>query len=178
MNTESPSRSGVVTRLCSFCENKPATEGKYCTACAKLADDALDEIAGWPRRVREDAGEAPRERNAAMSEQIVFGTCPAMRHSRAIVLRRVLRPLHLGHQQTQIKALQQTREPFPKLEIDRDLDTVYIAFRNEKDGDLAKNVRRRVDACIDVDAAGRVIGVELFDMPMPEEQFQPIEGDL
>lgn len=66
---------------------------------------------------------------------------------------------------------------FPGMQIDRDFDTVYIAFREEKDGDLAKNVRRRVDACIDVDAEGNVIGVELFDMPMPEEKYIPMEGD-
>ena len=33
--------------LCSWCENGPAVSGqKYCAKCAKLADDALDEIAG------------------------------------------------------------------------------------------------------------------------------------
>lgn len=41
------------SRLCAFCENKPATEGKYCAACAKLADDALDEIAGGPGKFEE-----------------------------------------------------------------------------------------------------------------------------
>lgn len=35
-------------RLCSFCENRAATVGKYCPACAQLADDTLDEIAGGP----------------------------------------------------------------------------------------------------------------------------------
>jgi predicted amidophosphoribosyltransferase len=47
--TVAPSESrNEPSRLCSFCENRAATVGKYCPKCAQLADDALDEIAGGP----------------------------------------------------------------------------------------------------------------------------------
>jgi hypothetical protein len=69
-------------------------------------------------------------------------------------------------------ALSETEERFPSVDADPETATIFIAFRRYTDDEPAKVVQRRVAACVDYDAAGSLLGVEIFDV-LPEAPHVP-----
>lgn len=75
---------------------------------------------------------------------------------------------HARELERQLSAVSETAFAVPKVEVDTDMASIYVTLKaHDPAEDVAKVVQKQVAACIDYDAAGNLIGVEVFDV-LPE----------